>query len=419
MGDGFGSEEERRGEALRLIEEEGLGVEEAAAAVGRSRRWLSKWKRRAEAGESLEGRSTAPVRRPTKTPATTVASVLAYRDRLEADPVASVGGLSIVAAMERDGIDQIPGVRTVERILRTAGVTRPHHKPRSSGSGRLPLPTVGSAPGVWQQSDWIHDRYLTGGAVFNSLTVSDVGSKAICAGQYVHRTVLNAVTLLVEQAWPLMSIPQAMSVDNAFAKTTHPNNPWTLWTRACLFFGVEVVVSPPGELGWTNHVEGDNHLWQTRTIGRHFCSDLDAVRTLSKQACDWFNTKRPILDPDICGTRYPAEHIGNHRNTLRWPPQAVIADHLDAKGQLHIPLAAGRITFLRRVEHQTISIAHTRWPTPGLTDGTLTIASITTSDKTLTIRHNGEQLTQMPYPITKPVVEPLYPPQPHSIYHHA
>ncbi|NNF56430.1 MAG: hypothetical protein HKN03_18545, partial [Acidimicrobiales bacterium] len=87
-----------------------------------------------------------------------------------------------------------------------------------------------------------------------------------------------------------MSIPQAMSVDNAFARTTHPNNPWTLWTRACLFFGVEVVVSPPGELGWTNHVESDNHLWQSRTISRHFCPDLTAVRDISQQACDWFNT---------------------------------------------------------------------------------------------------------------------------------
>jgi hypothetical protein len=347
-----------------------------------------------------------------------VGLVLEYRDRLKADPVASVGGLSIVAAMERDNIDPIPGLRTIERILTQAGVTRQSRQP-SSGSQRLPLPMVGSAPGVWQQSDWIHDRYLRGGAIFNSLTISDVGSKAICAGQYVRRTVLNAVTLLVEVAWPIMSIPQAMSVDNAFARTTHPNNPWTLWTRTCLFFGVEVVVSPPGELGWTNHVEGDNNLWQSRTINRHFCPDINAVRDISDTACDWFNTKRPILDPNLCGTRYPAEHIANHREALRWPPDTIIADHLDTKGKLHIPLAAGRVTFLRRVDRETVTIARTRWPTPGLPDGALVIASITTSDKTLTLRHRGEDLARLPYPINKPIVEPFHPPQPTSIYHHA
>jgi hypothetical protein len=415
---GFESEEGRRREALRLVAEEGMGVQEAAAAVGRTRRWLTKWKQRDDAGESLQGRSTAPRTQPTKTSEEVVDLVLEYRDRLEADPVASIGGLSIVAAMERDDIENAPSVRTVERILTDAGRTR-QPKPPSGRSSRLPLPSVGSTPGVWQQSDWIHDRYLVGGAVFNSLTISDVGSKAICAGQYVHRTVLNAVTLLIEDAWPTMSIPQAMSVDNAFARTTHPNNPWTLWTRACLFFGVEVVVSPPGELGWTNHVESDNHLWQSRTISRHFCPDLTAVRDISQQACDWFNTKRPILDPTVCGTRYPAEHIDNHRPLLRWPPEMVIADHLDAKGKLNIPLSTGRITFLRRVEHETIRIAHTRWPTPNLDDGALIVASITTADRAITLQHHGEELARMPYPINKPVTEPLYQPQPLSIYHHA
>lgn len=418
MDGGFGSEVERRREALRLVTEVGMGVGDAAAAVGRSRRWLSKWKQRADAGESLESRSTTPRTQPTKTPTAMVDLVLEYRDRLEADPVASVGGLSIVAAMERDDLAAIPAVRTVERILTGAGRTHQRRHP-SSRSARLPLPLVGSTPGVWQQSDWIHDRYLVGGTIFNSLTISDVGSKAISAGQYVHRTVLNAVTLLIEHAWPTMSIPQAMSVDNAFAGTTHPNNPWTLWTRACLFFGVEVVVSPPGELGWTNHVEADNNLWQSRTINRHFCSDLTAVRDLSQQACDWFNTKRPILDPLVCGTRYPAEHIDNHRDLLRWPPAMVIADHLDAKGKLNIPLSSGRITFLRRVEDETVTIAHTRWPTPGLGDGALVVASITTADRAITLRHHGEELARMTYPIDKPVTEPIYQPQPLSIYQHA
>jgi hypothetical protein len=344
--------------------------------------------------------------------------VLSYRDRLEKNPVASVGGLAILAAMERDDVDLVPSERTIERILNKAGRTR-QPKKRARSSNRLPLPAVGTKPGVWQQADWIQDRYLVGGAIFNSLTITDVGSEAICAGQHPRRTVINAVTTLIEVGWPIMSIPQAMSVDNAFARTTHPNNPWTLWTRTCLFFGVEVVVSPPGELGWTNHVEAGNNLWQARTIDRHFCPDINAVRNISDLACDWFNTQRPILDPRACGTRYPAEHIANHHNTLRWPPQTAISDHLDHKGNLNIPITTGRVTFLRRVEQETVTIAQTHWPTPHLPDGALVIASITTSDHKISLRHRGEPLSEHPYPINKPVVESYYPPHPTSIYHQA
>lgn len=415
---GFDSEVERRRHALKLIEE-GLTVADAAEAVHRSRRWLSKWKHRSGAGEGIEDRSKAPDHSPTATGSDTVELVLSYRDRLENDPVASIGGMSILAAMERDGIDPIPSERTIERILNRAGRTRPRTKRTRSTVPVLPLPKVGSVPGVWQQADWIQNRYLQGGFVFNSLQVCDVGSQGITAGQYPRRTVLNAVRFLIEDAWPTLSIPQAISVDNAFIKTTHPNNPWTLWTRACLFFGVEVVVSPPGELGWTNTVERVNNLWQERTITRHHCNTLNDVKHYSNLACTWFNTQRPILDPAICGTRYPTEHINNLRDTLRWPPPAILADHLDRNGNLQIPLSQGRITFLRRVENNTILIARTRWTTPNLEDGTLVIASITTADSILNIRHQGEPLVAHRYPIHHNTIKPPYPPHHNSIFHHA
>lgn len=415
---GFDSEVERRRFALELVSG-GVPIVEAARRVGRSRRWLSKWKQRSESGEGIEDRSRVPRRSPATTGSEIVGLVLSFRDRLENDPVASIGGLSILAAMERDEIDPVPSLRTIERILTRAGRTSPHRKRTRSTVPVLPLPKVGSNPGIWQQADWVQNRYLQGGIVFNSLQVCDVGSHGITAGQYPRRTVLNAVTFLIETAWSTLSIPHAISIDNAFVKTTHPNNPWTLWTRACFFFGVEVIVSPPGELGWTNVVESVNNLWQDRTISRHYCHTIDELAHYSNLACDWFNTQRPILDPAICGTRYPAELIDRHRQHLRWPPPTTITDHLDQTGHLHIPLTQGRITFLRRVEQQTILIARTRWPTPKLTDGTLVTASITTHNATLTIQHQGEPVTTHPYPIRYPITEPYYTPTPNSLLPHA
>ena len=47
--------------------------------------------------------------------------------------------------------------------------------------------------------------------------------------------MVTAVTFLIEQAWPKLSIPKGMTVDNAFVKTTHIHNPFTNWVRACLY----------------------------------------------------------------------------------------------------------------------------------------------------------------------------------------
>jgi hypothetical protein len=366
----------------------------------------------------LEDRSRIPVRQPTKTPDDVINEVLETRRRLEADPVANVGALTIVSELELAGFDQVPSVATIERILHTAGVTRPSTRRRRTGN-QLPLPTV-TTPGVWQQADWIQDRWLQGGIRFNSLQIGDVGSHGVAAGQYVHRTMTNAVTLLIEHAWPALSIPQAMGIDNAFSTTTHPNNPFTNWVRACLYFGVETLISPPGVVGWTNHAEAVNNEWQRKTIQVEHYDSLHALRAGSNRAVRWLNTRRPILNPATCGTRYPADYIDANRHQLRWPPTFTIADHLDKKGNLQIPLAAGRVTFLRHINDiHTIRIAHNDWPVPDtLPIGGLVTATITTTDQRLEIRRQGEPVTWHNYPINRPIVTPYYQPATHSLLHH-
>jgi hypothetical protein len=327
--------------------------------------------------------------------------------------------MSILAQMERDGWSDIPSVATIERILSGAGVTRTPRKRDRSREVKLPLPKV-TDPGVWQQADWVQDRYLKGGIRFNSLQVADVGSHGVESGQYLDRKILTAVTFVVERAWPKLSIPQGMSVDNAFAKTTHKDIPFTMWVLICLYFGVEVIVGPPGRHGWTNHIEAVNNEWQNRTIRAEHYTTIDELRQGSNRAVEWLNTCRPILDPDLAGTRYPADYITAHTGMLQWPPTITIADHINAKGALTLPLCNGRVTFVRHVtDHHTINIALTDWPVPDtIPIGGLVTATITTSDRQLKIRHQGEQVARFNYPISRTIKEPYYPPADQSLLHH-
>lgn len=345
-GSGFESEVDRRREAIRLVIDDGVGKADAGRQVGRTRQWVSKWLRRfrEHGDDGLVDRSRAPKTRPTKTPRDVAAKILEIRESLADDPVANVGALTILSELERARFTPIPSLRTIDRILHTAGVTRKTTKRQRTGN-KLPLPVV-TTPGIWQQADWVQDRWLEGGIKFNSLQIADVGSHGVASGQYLNRTLLNAVMLLVETAWPALSIPLAMGIDNAFSSTTHPNNPFTIWVLACLYFGVEVIVSPPGVVGWTSHVEAVNNEWQRKTIWVQHFDSLNALRAGSNRAIEWLNTRRAVLDLDLCGTRHPADYITANQHLLRWPPTFTIDDHLDHKGNLHLPLAAGRITFI-------------------------------------------------------------------------
>jgi hypothetical protein len=387
--------------------------------VGRSRQWLWKWSQRFEAGEGLDDQSRASSTSYSPLDSDTTELVLAYRRELENDPVASIGGLAILAAMERDGLTGLPSVRSIERILTGCGVSHPRTKKVSRSTVPiLPLPRVGQTPGVWHQSDWIQDRYLEGGVRYNSIQLVDMGSGGGIAHQYQHRNMPNVVEFLLEHGWPQLSIPQAISVDNAFSKTSHPNNSWTLFVRLCLFFGTEPVISPPRELGWTNGVENFNNLFQDRTITRRRYANLGLLAGDTNLFNHWANHQRPLHSPTVTGTRYPATLTNNTRDTLKWPPPLFLADHQDSKGRIQIPLTSGRVTFLRRVHSKTVQIAQLAW-TIDLPDHSLVVASISTSDATLQIRHQAEVLATYDYPITHPVTDPYYPPHPHSIYQHA
>lgn len=416
----FGSDVERRREAVRLVDD-GVSVAETARRVGRSRWWVHDWlnRFRAEGDAGLENRSRARKTQPAKTSPATTAKILATRNVLEKQPEASIGGLSILAQMERDGWSDIPSETTIERTLSDAGVTRPHKKRDRTSEVKLPLPKVTGA-GVLQQADWIHDRYLTGGIRCQSLQVADVGSHGIASGQYLDRKIITAVTFLVEYAWPKLSIPRAMTVDNAFAKTSHQNNPLTNWIRLGLYFGVEAIIGPPGRHGWTNYIEAVNNEWQKRTIRAERYTSLDDLRQGSNRAVEWLNTCRPMHDPDIHGTRYPAEYIERYRHELRWPPAITIADHLDRHGNLTLPVSDGRITFIRHVtKHHTIELTNSHWPIPvAVAKGALVVATITTSDNRLRIRHQGEPIVGFDYPIKHTVTRPYYPPATDSLLRH-
>ena len=407
-------EYELRARAVGLAGE-GWKTAAIAAELGRSSWWVRKWVRRYEAdGEvGLECRSRRPERSPERLDDTVRVGILKIRSELEKHRHANVGAKAIQGRMQRDGIvAEVPSVASIKRVLKDAGVTRPYRHKHRSGISILGLPAMIRA-GVWQQADWVQDLWLGGGIKYNSLQISDVGSHMVSSGQWFHRTIYNAVKQLVSQAWPSMSIPLHMGTDNAFARSSHRDNPWTLWVKILLMFGVEVIVSPPGTLGFTNHVEYINGLWRQRTINRWHYNTVDDVRDDSDLFVEWANHDRNVLDEDIFRTQYPAQHIDSITDQLRWVPDGFDLDSYIGSGGINtLPVAKGRVTFLRHVDEQhTITIVQNHWHVPeSLPMGGLVIAGIDTASGNLTIRHKDDIVAQHRYPMKPATIDPIHAP---------
>jgi len=401
---------------LRAVELAGTGWESAAIGreLGRSPRWVRKWVDRYETdGETgLEDRSRRPKRSPNRIEDSVRDEILRIRSVLKEHRHGNVGAETIQSRMQRERIvSDVPSVASINRVLKDADVTRTYRKKRRSTKSVLGIPDVARA-GIWQQADWIQDLWLTGGIKYNSIQISDVGSHMMSAGQYLRRTIYNAVQHLVDKAWPTMSIPFATGTDNAYARSSHRDNPWTLWVKILLMFGVEVIVSPPGTLGFTNHVEYINGLWRERTINRWRYATLNDLRTDSDLFVEWANTERNVLNEDVFGTEYPTQHVAQITDQLRWLPNGFDLDsYIGRHGANTLPIAKGRVTFLRHVdEHHTINIVQNRWQIPeSIPVGGLVIAGIDTATGRLTIRHQGDIVAQHRYPMKPAALNPIHP----------
>ena len=414
--EGFGTERDRREHAVRRVREEGVGATAAAGEVGRTRQWLSKWLTRfdAEGLEGLESRSRAPHRSANATPPKVCERILEIRDRLEAHPFANRGAEAIRYEMLTAGDAVAPSKATIERVLSRAG--RTVKDPGSSKSPQSrPLPVV-SDPGVWQQIDWVGPRWLARRVRFSSLHLVDVGGGGAAAAPYPNEQLTNTPGFLTEVAWPALSIPLHLQTDGAFvAQPPYLDpRPFNIFVRCCLFFGVEVIISPPEELGWQNWVESFNGLWQNRTIRRHTYHSITDVQHGSDRFIDYYlwHKPHPRLSRHRHGTRFPGKLVELNRAQLRFPPEEFnVADHTDRNGRLHIPLARGRLTYLRRVQPGgVINISRSHYPVPDSLTGSVAAATVLTGSRRLVIRHASHIIATHRFPIPEATINPYHPP---------
>jgi putative transposase len=157
----------------------GESPEAIAQDLGRTRQWVAKWAGRYDPENPgwAAGRSRAPRHVANRTPADVAERVLAVRGRLAENPWAQIGGEAIAWELSKLGGPAVPPRRTIEEILRRAGVTGRQGRGRRRMSKGLPYPApTALGQGEVVQVDLVGPRHLDGGVRFHALNQIDVVS---------------------------------------------------------------------------------------------------------------------------------------------------------------------------------------------------------------------------------------------------
>ena len=414
------NEYEKRWQAIQLYEK-GYGFDKVLERVQRSRSWLSKWLRRYQqkGQEGLRDQSRAPRRVWRKTPEQIIQKVLAIRDWLVShtsrrSAFAGMGAEVIQWELKQRKIKKIPALSTIARILARWGKTRKKRLVRNS-PGR-PYPYVrAKAVGDLQQTDLVGPLYLRGlkGVTrFYSFHTLDVVGQTAGISHFPDKQTVSLGTHLLE-TWRSMGIPKVSQMDNEMAAAGGGRYPYSLSQviRLHLLLGSHLVFIPQGEPGRNAMVESFNGLWKARVLRRQACPTLQALRRVSACFLQYYHYEKPHrrLRQKDHGTRYPGVLRDRVWRSLRHlPPDFSLRDYHDAQGHLSLPVAKGKVSFVRKVDsHGSIEVNGKAYFIRKKLEGQYVLATIYPHRKRLVVKQNNRLIKSLPFPLNAKIVKPL------------
>jgi hypothetical protein len=347
------------------------------ARIPRCRSWLHKWAARFDqlGRHGLHSRSRRPQQSPHAYTERERRLVWRERLRLERCAVGLVGPAAIQAELHASRLlRRVPSLATIKRILRAAGVYGARPQPRSAYFPQ-PRPT---AAYVVQALDWTA-RYLAGGQKVFAFHTVDLQTHALCQSVSSDKSVATALAHALH-SWRQLGLPDGLQLDNdaAFCGGYKKARVFGRFIRLCLYCGVEPIFLPPGEPRRNGVVERLNGLWaQACWQRRRFRSPEEAARACAEFVRWHAHEYRP---PALHGLT-PAQ--AERRVTRR----RLTAGEVRALPEV-LPLTAGRVHFLRRVDEEgRITLLNETWAVGRRLRGQYVWVTVVTHERRLEVYH--------------------------------
>ena len=377
---------------LRLA---GRTVQSICSALGRGEAWFHKWWRRyREAGpEGLYDLSRANQHAAQRIPPELERTILSIRRRLQAHATPAtryrlVGAAAILAELKALGIRPLPTARTVERVLQRNGLTAPRLRlapllPRQEWPG-----PQARASNDLHEVDLVGPIYLKGSGHRYYLWVGkDAFDGAVCLRLAGSRRMAEVLWFLGE-CWKDLGLPGQVQFDNARELCGWGQSARALSRviRLCLRFGVSPVFIPEGEPQFNGSVENFNGWFQPRLFQKRFQRPCDLRRELARLQ-GAVNTQH--VHPRLGGKTPAAHRRGLRLRKLPW--NWVVPT-------VRLPLAEGRVTFIRRVSVAgTVTVLSQTFRVGKRHRGLYLRLVVDTGRGRLTAYLNGRVLQRWPY----------------------
>lgn len=203
-------EEILRQEALRL-HLQGVSIKLISEQLNRSRQWVYKWLSELKGGSSdwYKTKSRAPKTIHMKTSEQTEHLVIEIRKRLQNEPYAQKGAISILYEFERLGVTP-PSISTINRILRRNNLLN------ESRTKRLKSTEYPTYFYNVQQMDLVGPKYLKGGCRFYFFNIIDTANHYVGVYPITDKSAKSVAASLID-FWINYQMPDFLQMDNALS----------------------------------------------------------------------------------------------------------------------------------------------------------------------------------------------------------
>lgn len=328
---------------------------QAARELGRSPAWGYKWKARYEQDNwaGLKERSRMPHHSPRQTAATVCQEIRRLRSELEAeaqspDKLGYIGAHAIYGRLVSSGFKPVPGVSTIERILRRAGMTTPK-LPKPKKEVDYPHLKPIAAHQLTQVD--IAPHFLTGGQSISCFNSIDVVSRYPAGAQSGSKSSADAVAFLMH-TWRELGLSDYLQMDNESCFNGGYTHPGVIGkaVRLALLVGVQPVFSPfyhPESNGYIErfHQDYSDFVWKKKR--------LDHLTAVRQRSALFFPNYRSSHHHSALAGRSPREiHTATPVRTL---PAGF-------SSPAKLPITTGQVHFLRAVDnHRQVRILNKTW----------------------------------------------------------
>jgi hypothetical protein len=379
---------------------------EAVKELGRSVSWGYKWRARyRQAGwEGLKEQSRAPHRIAHKTSEQVRQAILRTRSELEAqallaEKLAYIGAYAILGRLRSQGMSSPPGVSTIERILRQAGVTKPR-QPKLEKEVEYPTLHFNAAHRLTQVD--IVPHYLQGGTSIACFNAIDVASRYPAGKQYENKRSGEATDFLVH-VWHELGISDYLQMDNESCFNGGYKHPGVVGqaVRLALYVGTQPIFSPFYHPESNSYIERFHQDYSAFVWKKVLLGNLADVRQRSRL---FFPDYRHSHHHSALGGKSP-QQVHSQTPVRKLPAGFSILKKL--------PITEGQVHFMRAVsKERQVLILNKIWDVKLAEQDQGVWATLFLTPKGARLRiydavpnaQNRRCLAEHPFPLKEPVV---------------